>query len=185
MKWLDYLNIGMGNSNKKPEDFDVVKSFRSDAWLNKEHRNGYEIWEKTDSSMRADAYPVRDNITSKDLENYEMRKNNSANIVKVHHVGFRKDSTLCSKSSDAVVLTERIPQRLSNTYNLTEPEALCILRSAYNGFNTMESFYGPIEPYEDMICFNEEGVPKVWLNSNLAVNHPESNRKVGESRSPI
>lgn len=70
-----------------------------------------------------------------------------------------------------------MPLRLSDVNNLTEEESLLVLRSAYRGFNTLGTFYGPIEPYEDMICFNEKGVPKVWLNSNLSLNHPEPDRQ--------
>lgn len=95
----------------------------------------------------------------------------------MHHVGFEKNQNLCSKSSEAFILTERIPKRLDAVNNLTQPEALCVLRSAYNGFNTLGSFYGPIEPYEDMVCFNEEGRPKVWLNSNLSLNQAEEKRQ--------
>ena len=28
-----------------------------------------------------------------------------------------------------------------------------------------------------MICFNEQGQPKVWLNSNLVKNHAEEERQ--------
>lgn len=63
-----------------------------------------------------------------------------------------------------------IPYRLSDVHDLSESEALSVLRSAYSGFNTLSTFYGPIEPYEDLICFNEEGKTKVWANSNLSQN---------------
>lgn len=45
-----------------------------------------------------------------------------------------------------------------------------MLKSAYSGFNTLSTFYGPVEPYDDLICFNESGKTKVWVNSNLAEN---------------
>ena len=59
------------------------------------------------------------------------------------------------------------------------------MRSAYKGYNTISSFYGPIEPYEDMIGFNERGRPKVWLNSNLAKNKPEQSRQENPTDSPM
>lgn len=34
----------MGNSNKKAEDYEVVRSFKPEEWLNKEKRPNCEIW---------------------------------------------------------------------------------------------------------------------------------------------
>jgi hypothetical protein len=31
----------MGNSNKKPQDYDVVRSFKREDWINVESRGGY------------------------------------------------------------------------------------------------------------------------------------------------
>ena len=83
-----------------------------------------------------------------------MRYNNSNDIVKVHNLAIQEDSTLCSRSSKSNVYVERIPYRLNDITVLTQPEALSVLRSAYSGFNTLSTFYGPVEPYEDLICFN-------------------------------
>lgn len=84
-----------------------------------------------------------------------MRYNNSQDIVKVHNLYINQEAGLCSKPADAHVYVERIPLRLNNVQDLTQPEALSILRSCYSGFNTISTFYGPVEPYEDLICFNE------------------------------
>lgn len=48
-----------------------------------------------------------------------------------------------------------------------------MLKSVYSGFNTISTFYGPVEPYEDLVCFNEQGKPKVWVHSNLATPYIE------------
>lgn len=45
-----------------------------------------------------------------------------------------------------------------------------MLSSAASGYNTLCSFFGPLEPNEDMICFNDAGYVKVWLNENLSKN---------------
>jgi hypothetical protein len=36
----------------------------------------------------------------------------------------------------------------------------------------LTSFFGPLQPHEDMICINDEGHVKIWLNENLALNEP-------------
>ena len=36
-----------------------------------------------------------------------------------------------------------------------------------------------------MICFNESGRPKVWLNSNLAKNKPEAARQENPVDGPM
>jgi hypothetical protein len=83
-----------------------------------------------------------------------MRYNNSQDIVKVHGLRLDNDSSLCSKSADAHAYVERIPYRLGDVQPLTIPEALSVLSSSYRGFNTLSTFYGPVEPYEDLICLN-------------------------------
>jgi RecB family endonuclease NucS len=40
--------------------------------------------------------------------------------------------------------------------------------------------FGEVEPYEDLVCFNEEGGVKIWINSNLAENRVERKRERGE-----
>ena len=69
------------------------------------------------------------------------------------------------------MLIENIVNRLrsfSRCFNFEE--VLYILASSSSGFNTLSSFFGPLEPNEDMICFNDEGRVKVWLNENLSKN---------------
>jgi hypothetical protein len=36
-------------------------------------------------------------------------------------------------------------------------------------------------PYENSIGFTEIGKPKVWVNSNFAVNHPFNEEKITDS----
>lgn len=47
-----------------------------------------------------------------------------------------------------------------------------VLAAAADGYNTLSSFYGPLEPNNEVICFNSEGKTKVWLNENLSLNDP-------------
>lgn len=76
-----------------------------------------------------------------------MRYNNSQDIVKVHNIRVDREAGLCAKSSDSHVFVERIPARLNDISDLSQEEALSVLRSSYSGFNTISTFYGPIEPY--------------------------------------
>ena len=48
-------------------------------------------------------YPLASEIKSEDLEHYEMRYNNSPDIVQVHNLQIDKEPSLCSKSADSHV----------------------------------------------------------------------------------
>jgi hypothetical protein len=121
-------------------------------------------------NIRANVYPLPRELNSYDLDCYEMRHNNNQSIVQVHNLQIQRDAALCSQSSNSQVFVERIPYRLSNITDLSQVEGLTVLRGAYYGFSTLSKMYGLIEPYEDLICFNEEGYPKIWVNANLAEN---------------
>ena len=45
-----------------------------------------------------------------------------------------------------------------------------MLSQAASGYNTLNSFFGSVEPSAEMICVNDEGHVKVWLNEHLPVN---------------
>jgi hypothetical protein len=49
-------------------------------------------------------------------------------------------------------------------------DGLLVLWNAAAGYNVMSYFYGPIEPEEYLIGFNEKGVPKIWINQNFSKN---------------
>ena len=71
------------------------------------------------------------------------------------------------------MLVENITNRISDhCQDLTFEQALYILFVSASGYNTLTSFFGPLEPHEDMICINDEGQVKIWLNENLARNEP-------------
>lgn len=127
-------------------------------------------------NIRAEVYPIAKELEQNDLEHYEMRHNANDDIVKVHHLRIQNEPSLCSKSSCADVLVERIPYRLTSVNDLSTNEAFSVLRSAYSGFNTISNFYRNVEPYEDLICFNEEGKCKVWISSNLSSNEVDKGR---------
>ena len=55
-----------------------------------------------------------------------------------------------------------------------------MLSSAATGYNTICSFFGPLEPNEDLVCFNDEGQVKVWLNENLSKNEASTNARSSE-----
>jgi hypothetical protein len=166
----------MGNTNKKLQDYEVVNSFRTEDWVNLEERDGFEIWENTAKGFRADVYPLANELTTTDLQSYEMRHNDISDIVHVYNLQVDRKHTLCTNSNMAHVFIERIPLRLGEVSELTPSEALTVLRASYSGFNTISTFHGPIEPFEDLICFNEKGEPKVWVNSSLAVNSVQRER---------
>lgn len=60
----------MGNSSKKPEDFEVVSSYKREEWINKEKNGKCEVWENPSHNIRADVYPQHEAISTHELENY-------------------------------------------------------------------------------------------------------------------
>ena len=62
------------------------------------------------------------------------------------------------------LLIEHIPIRMKDVYDIELEEALTILLSAFKGFKDLGSHFGPIEPEEDFIGFNQMGRTKVWLH---------------------
>lgn len=95
----------------------------------------------------------------------------SSFLVSAEAVITQNQTFLCSVPATAFVLIENIVSRLkSYPHSLTFEEGLYVLSSAASGYNTLCSFFGPLEPSEDMICFNDAGCVKVWLNENLSKN---------------
>lgn len=54
-------------------------------------------------NVRADVHPIKSDIKPVDLDHYEMRYNNSQDIVKVHNLHINQEAGLCSKPADAHV----------------------------------------------------------------------------------
>lgn len=63
----------------------------------------------------------------KEVAIYQFRKDNSSHIVGIFSVNELKQEMLCSSTTPLLVVTERIPFRLSDLGNLNYAEALYIL----------------------------------------------------------
>lgn len=63
----------------------------------------------------------------KEVAIYQFRKDNSSHIVGILSVNELKQEMLCSSTTPLLVVTERIPFRLSDLGNLNYVEALYIL----------------------------------------------------------
>ena len=83
---------------------------------------------------------------------------------------------ICQGGEFLSVKTERVPYRLSETSNLSFPQALYILREAVIGFRAITGVYGPVLVNDEMIGFTNDNRVKVWLNEEFAQNLPKENR---------
>lgn len=61
---------------------------------------------------------------------------------------------------------------------------MTVLASAFSGYHILNYVYGPLFASEETICFNEQGVPKVWVNENLGAIEP-SKRAKGETEGSV
>ena len=93
-------------------------------------------------------------------------------LVGVIFVNIEENRSLCNKGL-AHILTEYIPINLEDVHSLNLDEGIMILRATYSAFNTMGAFYSPFIPTEELIGFNIQGKPKIWLNKNHSRNYAE------------
>ena len=99
------------------------------------------------------------------MQLYSFRKQNRTNLVTIENILINDSSLFCSESHQCYLLVEYVPFRLNAFRNaLTFQEALVVLNSALAGYNILNYIYGPLHTSEDMICINEQGIPKVWIN---------------------
>lgn len=84
--------------------------------------------------------------------------------MKVHNIVLTPNQALCFSEAFVRLLIEHIPLRMKDVYDLELEESLTILLSAFKGFRDLSSFFGPVEPEEDFIGFNQMGITKVWLH---------------------
>ena len=89
------------------------------------------------------------------LEKYVFRKNHKNNLVTIDGIIVQDDGIFCSEPQLSYVLVENIICRLGTfERSLSFEEGLYVLSSASGGYNTLNSFFGPLEPSNDLICFN-------------------------------
>jgi len=63
------------------------------------------------------------------------------------------------------LLVDNITFRLDKfKHSLNFYETLTVLASAFCGYHILNFVYGPLYTSEEMICFTEDGIPKVWIN---------------------
>lgn len=125
------------------------------------------------SQKQLQAYPIPESFARNEdqLRKYNLRKSNNQHLVSVEAIVTPGDSFLCSEPRLAYALVENINCRLRHYKGcLSLPQSLYVLTASASGYNTLNSFFGPIDPHPDMICFNQEGKVKVWLNENLSLN---------------
>jgi hypothetical protein len=164
----------MGNSNNQEQSI-VMDGQSWQDWTKVEEQGFCELWMHKRSGKQLQAYPIPESFArnQEQLRKYQFRKTNNLYLVSVEAIITPSDGLLCSEPRMAYALVENIPSRL-NKYKgcLSFEQVLYVLTTAASGYNTLNSFFGPLEPREDMICFNQDGKVKVWLNENLSLNDP-------------
>ena len=164
----------MGNSNNQEASIVVDASSWRD-WTKVEEQGFCELWMHKRTGQQLQAYPIPEEFArnSSQLKKYHFRKLNNSYLVNVEAIVTPSSGMFCSEPRMAYALIENITSRL-NQYRgrLSLPQALYVLATAAAGYNTLNSFFGPLDPHEEMICFNQDGKCKVWLNENLSVNEP-------------
>jgi hypothetical protein len=79
----------------------------------------------------------------------------------------------CSTIYAGTLYTERIPLKLSEIKDIPWPDNLYILISALDGFSLIYNKIGYFVVQEYMICINNQGKAKVWINDDLSKNYPD------------
>ena len=66
-------------------------------------------------------------------------------LVSVENILVEDDAFLCSKPNHTYLLVENITHRLGSLHKQLEfEEGLCLLIASSSGYNTLNSFYGPL-----------------------------------------
>lgn len=60
------------------------------------------------------------------------------------------------------------PLRLGDVKEVSVRESLYILRRGLAGFGMLYRRVGAFNITEELVCVNEEGIVKTWVNANLA-----------------
>lgn len=84
------------------------------------------------------------------------------------HINQENFKKLCSVSYYLKVYIEPYPLRMSNIKDVQFPENLYLLARVLKGFKILYDKVGRFHITEDLVCINEEGIVKVWMNHNLA-----------------
>jgi hypothetical protein len=128
------------------------------------------------------AYPLNETLIDSEekLQLYNFRKLNHGSLVSVESILSREQEHLCSSPKNSHILVENIPFTLAAfRRTLSLHEALTVLTAAFAGYNTLNYVYGPLFTDEQMVGFTEQGVPKVWVNSDFSSNEPSINASTG------
>ena len=79
---------------------------------------------------------------------------------------------MCAPVYKANLYLERIPARLGSISCVAEKDIFGIFSQSFRGFWDLYEKIGSFNISENMICFNQYGVVKVWINSDLTATEP-------------
>lgn len=109
-------------------------------------------------------------------------RNQNEILVPVSHINQENLRKLCSLVYHLKVYIEPIPLRISNIKDVQFPENLYLLSRTLKGFKILYDKVGKFHITEDLVCINEEGIVKVWLNHNLSLNEPQKTNEESDLR---
>lgn len=79
---------------------------------------------------------------------------------------------MCSTFYKANLFLEHINHRLSEIDHIPYPDVLHMYHQAFRGFAELYDRVGYFEVEDDLICMNQHGKVKVWLNRDLSKATP-------------
>lgn len=94
-------------------------------------------------------------------------------IVNTIHYRNTSLKEFCTTLHRAQVYVQHIAIRLSDITDIPYPENIYILRNCLFGFQQLYDFIGYFQPHDDLVCIDNYGEVKVWMNSDLSKNFPE------------
>ena len=162
-----------------------MEKWDSEDWLVLEERATCQLWQEHRSSQRYMAFAINEAALSQpQLQLYGFRLLNHAHLVAVERLLTHQPMFLCAEPNQRWALVEHLPLTATSfKRTLSLAEGLTVLEGCLAGYHSLNYLYGPLLAHPEHIHFTEQGVPKVWINPNLANNlplHPSEQRETSE-----
>ena len=160
----------MGNA--QTIEANEVARTRPGDWTAVAQGHSCEIVESQALRVRAEQYTIPLSEKTWELDNiniYEFRRVQTSHLVKVYSV--EQDAI----KGNLVVRTELIPYRLADIVSLTPDESLYVALYSLIGYRYIYELCGRrlFSVSDAMIGFTPEGLVKVWINPNFAINEAD------------
>lgn len=139
-----------------------------EGWNNIRKQEYYDVYAyKADATFEIEIYKL-DYIPSNDAALYDFRLRNTHPFIPqiLDVIPPQGGKEVFTK-----VIMEHTPMRLDECRSLPNRPIELIVAEVFIGFEAIFRMVGPLKVRENMVGFDKEGNPKVWLNFNFAKNH--------------